>query len=211
MSNQNNETEIESTETLDQLEAVMMQGKAVADAARAAHPSVPFARLANMLQMAADWARQQAWCDECESGENRQKDADGEEVISLLRNRTEQQIGFMTMLGLAPAFLGFYGSNPVAELVRAAKEHDSTRRVADYIAGNLLTALEREAGIEIATIAAAFMADTAILGVTIRDPENAETILARVAEERASLAAALSKTAAELNDEESVESGPVVH
>jgi hypothetical protein len=207
MSNQNNKSDTNNPEILARLDAVMMQGKAVADAARAAHPGVPFARLANMLQMAADWARQQAWCDTCETGDAAtQRDADGEEVISRLRERTEQQIGFMTMLGLAPEFAGFYGSNPVADLVRDAKQHGETRRVADHIAGNLLTALEREVGIEIAAVAAAFMSDTALAGVRIREPEQAEEILARVAEERASLAAALAEETGELGVAQ-----PVVH
>jgi hypothetical protein len=188
MSNQSND----STET--NLDTIMYAGKAVADAARAAHPEASFARLSCMLQMAADWARVEAY--KAEGGDT--SDPDGEKVVRQFRERAEGFTQIYGIFGVPP--LTWFGTSEIATILAGVPnpatnmrddDPEAVRAAADYVAGNLLVALDAKMGTAPLALVAAFMADTSIARAAIEMPEELGRVEASIAEHRSSLRDAL--------------------
>jgi hypothetical protein len=185
MTNQSNATESD-------LETIMYAGKAVADAARAANPEASFARLSSLLQMAADWARVEAY--KSEGGDT--SDPDGEVVVARLRERAEGYTQIFGMFGVPK--LTWFGTSEIAQILATTPnahmrddDPESVSAAADHIAGKLLAALDAKVGTAPLALVAAFMADTAIARTAIEMPEDLVQVEAKIAEHRASLRTSL--------------------
>jgi hypothetical protein len=185
-----------SNTTETDLVTIMYAGKAVAEAAREANPDVSFARLSSLLQMAADWARVEAY--KSEGGDT--SDPDGENVVQQLRERAEGFTQIYGIFGVPP--LTWFGTSEIATILAGVPnpatnmrddDPEAVRAAADYVAGNLLVALDAKMGTAPLALVAAFMADTSIARAAIEMPEELGRVEASIAEHRDSLRNALAE------------------
>lgn len=177
----------------DQLHPIMMQGKAVADAAREAHPEVSFARLSNMLQLAADWARVEAWKEAAQS-DLPQKDELGEELIGLLRERSGGYANMVAAMSGEAPFQGFYVDPKHSTDITAGLDCDmqtaspaEVRRAADTAAARLLHLISERIGPAPLALITAIVADTALAAVAVNMPEDLQEVEERISSARAIL------------------------
>jgi hypothetical protein len=177
----------------DQLEPIMHQCKAVADAAREAHPEVSFARLATMLQAASDWARTEAW-KEARDGKAEQRDADGEELIQVLRDRSSSFAKLVSVMRGGEEFQGFYVDPSTSNDITADLDIDmreasprEVRRAADKAAARLLELHSKSIGVATLALITAIAADTALAGVAVNMPEALYDVEETIRDHRAVL------------------------